>query len=495
MILVSIAGFIAGIVLGSFFFPAWTLVLFFLATGFIFLSQIGSDKERHRRILACAVFFFAFSFGCARMHLSMMYQSSSLQRFVGEKVLLSGIIDDEPDVRDHATQLTIRADHLSLASTTWPVNEKILISVPLYPEFSYGDRVRVETTLSLPEMIASDGGRVFDYPNYLRARGIYIVGSFPRISFVESGQGNPVKNFLFNLKHRFTRAVSRVIPEPESDLLGGLLLGAKQSLGQALLMKFSQAGVSHVVVLSGYNIAIVAESIMVLLAFLPAAAAFMIGVASIILFILLSGGGASAIRAAIMVIAALFAAKTNREYSPAVGLCIAVVCMLAYNPMLLVFDPSFQLSILATIGIIFVSPIIQPYLRRVPERYGLQEIISSTVATQLIVLPYLIYTTGIVSLVSLPVNALILGTVPATMFLGFVTGLFGLFSPYLAYIPALPTYILLWYQLAVVRVATAIPFGFMQLPAFSFIIVVGIYVFIGWGLYLVHTKTRTTSGS
>jgi competence protein ComEC len=173
--------------------------------------------------------------------------------------------------------------------------------------------------------------------------------------------------------------------------LSGLLLGAKQALGKDLLTEFSRAGVSHIVVLSGYNIAIVAETIMALLTYfsLPSLFTFIIGCISIILFTILSGGGASATRAMIMVLVALFAKKTNREYLVGRAFGFAVILMLSLNPGLLVFDPSFQLSILATIGIVFVSPIISPFISFINERFGLREIVSSTLATQIIVLPFL----------------------------------------------------------------------------------------------------------
>jgi competence protein ComEC len=189
-----------------------------------------------------------------------------------------------------------------------------------------------------------------------------------------------------------------------------------------------------------------------------------------------------------MVLVALFTSRTNREYSASNAFGLAVVLMLLWNPLLLVFDPSFQLSVLATIGLIYVSPYIAPHLKRVPEKYGLREIVSSTLATQIIVLPFLIYTTGILSLVSLPVNILILGTVPLTMFLGFLTGFIGLFSLYLSFMPAFFAYILLWYQLTVVHIGATLPFGAINLPTFSPMILVLVYGIIFAGLYYLKKK-------
>jgi competence protein ComEC len=223
---------------------------------------------------------------------------------------------------------------------------------------------------------------------------------------------------------------------------------------------------------------------------LPATFSFGAGFFGIILFTIMAGSGASALRATLMVIVALFAKKYGRQYDAGKAFGLAVVLMLIWNPMFLVFDPSFVLSVLATIGIVFISPFLSPYFLRIPEKFGLREIISSTLATQLIVLPYLIYTTGILSLVSLPVNVLILGTIPLTMFLGFIVGLIGLLSLWLSFIPALFAYVLLWYQLTLVHIGATLAFGALTLPAFSPWIVVLVYFLIFSGLYFLNLKSR-----
>jgi competence protein ComEC len=184
-----------------------------------------------------------------------------------------------------------------------------------------------------------------------------------------------------------------------------------------------------------------------------------------------------------MVLVALLAKHTNRDYKASRILGFTIVLMLAPNPLLLVFDPSFQLSVLATIGLIWVSPLVSEKLTAVTERFGLREILSTTIATQVTVLPFLVYSMGNLSLVSLPVNILILSFIPLTMLLGFVTGLFGLVSLYLSFIPGVFTYALLRYELFVVRVGASIPMSEVMLPAFSPAFLIVIYVAIFAGLH------------
>lgn len=498
MILSLIFGFIVGIFIGSFVFPSWGLVLATVCLAILIFSySFFVPKNRRLALFFISIFLLGAGLGLLRMHFSDNYKASTLTEFVDKKTQFVGIVVEEPDVREKVTMLTILLQNayvsrvsLDTGTTSQKIklNEKIIISTNLYPEFNYGDQISFTAKLEVPQKIKSND-REFDYGGYLRVRGIWYTAGFVSPKLLSQNHGSIIKKYLFQIKKSFVSAMNRAIPPPESSLMAGLLLGAKQSLGKGLLNEFSRAGVSHVVVLSGYNITIVAESVIAFFSFLPATFSFLIGCSSIILFTILAGGGASALRATIMVLVALIARRFGRQYSAARAFGLAVVLMLIFNPLLLVFDPSFQLSVLATIGIIFVSPFLEPHLSRMSQKFGMREIVSATISTQLVVLPFLIYQTGILSLVALPVNILILATVPVTMFLGFLTGLVGLFSLWLSYIPAVFSYILLWYQLTVVHIGATLSFGAIILPAFSIWIVVLVYAIIGVGLYFLKKKT------
>jgi competence protein ComEC len=485
MILVFLIGFISGIAIGSFVHFSISIILFlFFVSVICFVYVKYLSKEEKIILILISIFITSLALGLFRITFSNLYKEAELQKYVGKEISAEALIIGEPDVREGNTKLTIKL--LNIDNQVIDSSEKVLITVPLYPEYKYGDKIKLSLTLEEPQNIESDG-RVFDYKNYLRVRGIWFTSRFSKVQFISSGHGAIIIDYLYKIKSLFTKATDNALPEPESSFLGGILLGAKQSLGKDLLMEFQRTGTSHVVVLSGYNIAIVAESIMALLRFLPNTFSFFGGVIGILLFTLLSGGGASAWRAAIMVLVALSAKKLNRDFKASRALGLAVILMLTPNPLLLAFDPSFQLSILATTGLVFVSPIISKYFIKIPQKLGnyfpLREIIQSTIATQIIVLPFLLYNTGILSIISLPVNILILGFIPLTMLLGFLTGLFGLFSLYLSYIPAIFTYILLRYELLVVHLGSSLSFGAIKLPAFSPAILLSIYLIIFVSLF------------
>jgi competence protein ComEC len=139
-----------------------------------------------------------------------------------------------------------------------------------------------------------------------------------------------------------------------------------------------------------------------------------------------------------------------------------------------------------------MSPLFSHRLKFLPEKFKIREIVISTLATQIFVLPFLIYTMGDVSLVGLPVNILILGLIPATMFFGFLSGMFA----FIHFVTALPvaylTTLLLSYELGVVHLFSSFSFASISFPTFSTPFMVMIYVFYGYILWKFHKKKPLT---
>ena len=152
--------------------------------------------------------------------------------------------------------------------------------------------------------------------------------------------------------------------------------------------------------------------------------------------------------------------------------------MLAANPRILVFDPSFQLSFLATLGLLYGAPIAERYLRFITKKFNLREIAAATIATQIFVLPLLLYMTGQLSIAALPVNLLALPAVAPAMLFGFLAGLTAFLGAVIAFPFAIIAYILLAYILALVALFSAIPFAGISISSFS--------VWAMWVMYALY---------
>jgi len=480
LVYIMAGGIASGIFVRSFFILDLFLVGALAVVGLC--AALAYRTRRVRVLLLFGLALIGFALGTFRMDLfASGGEHAVLDAHVGERVALVGEIVREPDPRALRTLLTVRVSMVEGEEA----DGLVLVSAERFPIFQYGDMVSVEGELTLPESFEGEFGRTFDYPGYLASRGIHHTVSFADVSLLLRGEGGmPLLPHLYTLKAHFMRSIEDALPEPQAGLAEGLTLGVKRALGEDLEAAFRTTGIIHIVVLSGYNVTIVVEAVMRLLSFFFALRARIVfGVMAIVAFAFLVGLSATVVRASLMAVLVLVARATGRTYEVTRALVIAALAMLIWNPSLLVHDPGFQLSFLATLGLILVGPLIERRLGLLPTRLQVREFVTATLATQLMVLPVLLYSIGELSLVSVPVNVLVLVAVPAAMLLTFFTAVAGFVSGGLAMVVAYPAYLLLSYMIGVAEFFAALPFASVIVPAFPFWVVVWSYLLIAAWLW------------
>jgi competence protein ComEC len=438
-------------------------------------SDGGLVPRNYWGMIVC-VFVFVFCLGVYRFHDADLSSSPVLDPRVGGQVVLSGVIVDEPDQRENNQKLTVET---KLGKS----KIKVVLSASLDEDYRYGDALDFSGQLSKPENFPTDQGKEFDYVNYLRKDGVLYTVNFPEIKVTARGQGNKVKATLFWVKNIFLEKINAVIPDPESLLLAGLILGERSNFSTEMREKFIDTGTIHIVALSGYNVTIVAEWIMRMLAFLPLNVAFAGGIVAIALFVIMAGGQATAVRAGSMAVLALVARATGRTYDVARALALAGVAMIFFNPFVLVYDVSFQLSFIATVAVIFFAPKVEGYFQWVTPRFKLRDVVSVTTAAYIFVLPFILYNMGNLSLVALPANILVLPFIPITMGLGFFTSFFGVFHHLLSVPFGYMAYLALHFELGVIDFFSRVPFAAFPVPDFPLVLTLIIYVYFVYRLF------------
>lgn len=469
-----IFGFVFSIFLSSFIHLGFQIsaLAILLGTVFLIFQYRTSNVVGNKNIItAIGIFLIAFGLGGVRYQIKDFHNIDSiLIEQKDAKISLEAIIITEGRARDGYIEYLGKLPRYG--------GEKILIRADVYPEFSYGDKVNFTGKLKIPESFISEDGRVFDYPAYLARDDIYLILAFAKGEKISSGNGFFLKEKLFSLKKIFTNSIEETIREPESGLLEGILLGSEDSLSLEWNNKFRISGVSHIVVLSGYNITLVAESVLKILGFLSLNTALFSSSIGIVLFAIMVGGGSSVVRASIMAIFVLLARAIGRNYRIGRALIIAGACMIFWNPKVLIFDFGFQLSFLATIALIWIAPIIEAKILWCPERFHIRDILASTIATQIIVMPLLLYTMGNFSLIGIVVNILILPFVPIAMFLGFFAGLLGIINGIIALPISAITQLILWYVMSIVNIFSRIGFGIITISQLHWLFMIVMYLII-----------------
>lgn len=444
-------------------------VFFILLGAAVWLGEKVFKKKSFIPVVL-SIFLLSFGLGVLRYNIKDFHE-------VKEPVS-SGIVVSEPEYRDNATRFVFLADN----------EQKALVSTDLYSPIQYGDRVEVDAKFKRPEVIED-----FDYPAYLAKDDIYHTASFAEVDVLSSGHGHPVKELLLKVKHSFVSRIRAIFAEPEASLLAGLILAGKGAMPQSILEEFRRAGIVHIVVLSGYNLTIIAEFVRRSLYFLSLRASSLISVGAIFLFILMTGAEPTVVRAGIMVFAAILGKSLGRHYSAHRALLLAAFIMVLFNPKILVFDPSFQLSFLATLALIYVSPLAESRLIKVPERFGFRGMLATTLATQIVVLPYLIYNMGEVSLVSVISNILVLLFIPLVMLVGFIAVFLSFVHVLLAWPAAYLAHLLLGYILFVSALFGNLPFASIQISHFPLWAVTLCYLALGAIIWRSQNFSRTSA--
>lgn len=362
-----------------------------------FLIVFWQDKTK-RFIFFC---FLLFILGGLRFLWSIPSNNPEhIQYYNGANKEILGCVAEEPEYQIGVAKYILTTDL-----------GKLLVIAPLQPQYEYGDELLLSCSLQSPEDAIDSN---FIYSRYLARSGIYSICYNPKVKAVmKSTRGNWFTKNILYLKSKVNMQVEKLWPEPEASLMAGLLYGARSGLPKDLLDDFSRVGITHIIAISGYNISIIAVVLMnvLILVGLWRQQAFWVVLISIFLFVIFTGASASVVRAGIMGGLVLLASQLGRLSRIGNILVFTAALMLLFNPFVLVWDAGFQLSFLATLGLIFLAPLLKKY-------YG--EILSATLSAIIATLPFVLFQFGRLSIVAPLVNILILWIIPWLMLFGFL---------------------------------------------------------------------------
>jgi competence protein ComEC len=442
-------------------------IIYLLSCIFIQLFLLGVFWANKRvRFIACLLIcFFA---GSARYVVAFPTQ---LLPTGGQT--LTGFVAADPDIRIGDARYIVQVHSSEFGA------RRVYLTTGLYPQYAYGDVVRVQCRLERPEPF--DG---FRYDMHLAKFGVFSVCRDPHIEKIGEGGGNPVMRSILSFKYHLSSIISLLWPEPHASFMAGLLYGYRGGLGE-VQDAFNRTGVSHIVAISGFNITIIAVILMSVLTFfrLRRQRAFWAVCVGIIVFVILVGASPSVVRAAVMGLLALTAQQIGRLSRPIYLLVPAAAAMVALNPFILLWDAGFQLSFAATLGLLSFAPLLEQYFKKIG---------SETMAAIIATLPLLLYHFGRFSVVAPIVNILILSLIPWLMLVGVLSLISYLLSPTIGLIVAWVAWAGMEYILRVVAWFSALPFAAFEVSVswwgvvFGYGMIFFLYRFLKKRMVLTH---------
>jgi competence protein ComEC len=395
--------------------PAWVLAL--TLPLFLALTLLWWREWPVRFAASCCLFLLL---GALRYDAALpTFDEAHLAHYNdGGTATITGVVVEAPDVRHRYVNLKVSARFLEIDGEKHEVEGLALVRTGRFPSYSYGDELEIVGRLATPPESED-----FSYKEYLSRQGIHSMVDYGHITLLSQGHGDPFHQIIYALKAHLQETIARLFPEPSASLLTGILLGIETSIPRNLVEDFNATSTTHIIAISGFNIAIVAGAIGLLTKrFLGIYRSAVVSICAITLYTVLVGADAAVVRAAIMGSLTLVAIIAGRQTYALASLAAAALLMTLWNPFLL-WDVGFELSFAATLGLVLL---VRPWKEHVQARLShwiseeratalvrmLSDPLFVTLAAQLAVWPITIYYFRRFSLVSPLTNFLIIPAQP-----------------------------------------------------------------------------------
>ena len=439
--------------------PAMLPSLWFAAFAVSLCSWLVLRRRVAWWIFASLIAFFAGGF-----RQSLAPTSSEIAAYNGQSATITGLVVTEPRLRGDRIQFRLASEEIFVNSELSSTSGLVLVEADAGAEVQYGDRIRATGMLAHPATWDT-----FSYADYLGRQGVFSIMQNAGLEVVDSGHGSQLIAALLRLRTIVQRSIASVIPEPQSGLLTGILLGNEDGISPELKDEFSRVGASHVVAISGFNMVIVSGIVIRVLSSLfrrNKTVVTLNALSVIAVYSLFVGASPGILRAALMSGLLVVGSQLNRKTFVPTSLAFATLMLSLGDPNVLL-DIGFQLSFLAVLGLsLFADPLSARFRRLLenllPARAAsvlhsfLNEPLVVSIAAQITTLPLIILYFGRLSLVAVPVNLLIVPVQAAVLLLGMTA------SVVYAFIPVIGTFIY-WADLVFVSWTTAVVRAFANL--------------------------------
>ncbi len=381
----------------------------------------------------------------------------------GVAMRIRGVLRDDPEIGDTSQRFAISVREIQRDGTWDAASGGVLVRGPLLPRYRSGDVVELEGKIEAPPQLED-----FDYAAYLARRGITSVMEYPQTRTIGHDNDNILRATLLRARRTLSHGLALALPEPQSSLAQGVLLGERSALPANVRDDLNTTNTSHLVVVSGSNVVLVAGFCTLIFGwFVRRRHAAVLSIAAVLAYASLVGLSPPVLRATIMGIVLITAGISGRRTNGVTSLLLAAAIMAGWQPSV-VRDVSFQLSFSATAGILYLS---SPLRRWIIDALGwtfqhaelprwvsplFAEPASVTIAAMLATTPLLALNFGRVSLVSLPANLLIVPAFPFILLTSLVAAVGGA-VPHAHVLAGAPAYALLTYWLRLAEWFAALP--------------------------------------
>ncbi len=275
---------------------------------------------------------------------------------------------------------------------------RVQFDVPLQPRFMFDDRIQLRCILRAPE--AFDG---FAYDRYLARHHIHALCESADVQFLEVGSS--LRRLILVVREHARTAVQHTLPLPEQAIVLGMVFGVDHQLPKEIEDQFRTTSTTHLLVVSGSQIVlIVGVSMRLLQSVLKRRTTMLVVTFFLCTYVVITGGHASVVRASLCAFCLFGVELVGRRGGGLRLLVYVATVMVLVNPYMLLYDVGFQLSFLATAGIICFAARFERRLSYVPSIAGVRTATATSLAATVPTAPLIAFTFHTFSPVSVLAN-------------------------------------------------------------------------------------------
>jgi competence protein ComEC len=467
-ILIFLLSFLTGVFLAPDFVYLKNSIYFFII---IFLLSFFIVKNNYIKFLL--IIFVGTSLGLLLFSFAKVRTEYNIKSYAdNSEVVIFGYVSSYPQEKEKNISFILNSE-----------GQKIYILVPKINNYFYGQKIKI-----IGKINKIENEDEFNFKDYFLSKDISYQIFYPKV--VEQGgtDGNSIINFLFKIRKLFEDKTNEIFVKPYSSFVLGILLGVK-SLSKDLMDMFSKVSLSHIIVVSGYNLSIIAEVLKKIFYPTSRRLSFWLPMSGIWIFTFLVGADAPVVRAAVMASVIIFSRKEGKKSDGVAVLILAAVLMILFNPFILRYDPGFQLSFLSTLGIILYCDKIEHLLSIIKLPKLITEVASATFSAQIFILPIIAFYFGRVSILGPLANLIVLPLIPIIMFFSFINIIIGFVNLSLAHIFSHIPIILILFCIKAGYFLSEIKFAFFEINFnINFVLIYFILLII---VHLIFKNAKT----
>jgi len=279
--------------------------------------------------------------------------------------LIRGLVYSEPLIKDNRTIFIFKTQEIQLNNLKYNCCGNILVYLKTKKDLCYADELFLNGNLYPPSN--RKGQRGTSYRDYLYNQGIYSVlnvKTHSRVIKLNKNKGIMLKGFAICLKKKMEKIIFKHVSSLPAGILDAMILGERGNIPRFVNNTMIRSGTVHILVVSGFNVGIVAFLIILFLRLirLPRNLSFLIAIPGLVIYCLMTGASTPVVRATVMSIVFMFGFLLKREPDIYNSCCVALIFILLINPRQL-FDVGFQLSFASVLSIICLYPRMKLLLR------------------------------------------------------------------------------------------------------------------------------------